>query len=137
MPSLPASEDSLLVRTDFSDDDAWRDVVSAIETDNSDGFRAYVEVVDDRAWDGVAWQSIREAALAADDHALVLFVVDRIAFADDYPILVLDLTEEARPPFRCITQELWAVDNNLNLGNMDWEDFAGNTDDDGIHRGVA
>lgn len=32
---------------------------------------------------------------------------------------LLDDTE----PFRCIARELWGVDNNLNLANLDWEDF--------------
>lgn len=35
-----------------------------------------------------------------------------------------------RPP-----RELWSVDNNLNIANMDWEEFADNTDGDGIFRG--
>lgn len=136
MASLPSSEDSLLVRTDFSDEGGWTDLVSAVETENSDGFRAYVEVVDDPAWAGAQWSSIREAALAADDHAAVLFVVDQEALANEYPIQVLDLTEDARPPFRCIARELWSVDNNLNLANMDWVEFASRTDEDEVFRGI-
>lgn len=136
MASLPSSEDSLLVRTDFSDQDAWSDLVSAVETENSDGFRAYVEVVDDPAWAGAQWSSIRAAALATDDHAAVLFVVDQGALANDYPIQVVDLSEDAEPPFRCIARELWSVDNNLNLANMDWDDFAGRSGDDGVFRGI-
>jgi hypothetical protein len=26
--------------------------------------------------------------------------------------------------FRCIPPELWGIDNNLNIANMDWDDFA-------------
>ncbi|HEY2552146.1 MAG TPA: hypothetical protein VGI64_16385, partial [Streptosporangiaceae bacterium] len=28
-----------------------------------------------------------------------------------------------------------SVENNLNIANLDWEDFAGDTDGDGVHRG--
>ena len=137
MSSLPDSEDSLLVRTDFSDDEAWRRVLSLVETKNSDGFRAHVHVVDDAGWDGAEWQAIREAALATTDHAAVLFIMDHDAMANDHPIQVVDLRQEAQPPFRCVAQELWSVDNNLNLANMDWAEFAGTADDDGVFRGFA
>jgi hypothetical protein len=31
--------------------------------------------------------------------------------------------------------EIWAVENNLSLGNMDFEDFAGAVDANGVFRG--
>jgi hypothetical protein len=31
--------------------------------------------------------------------------------------------------------ELWGVENNLNIANMDWEDFAGRVDESGVSRG--
>ena len=54
----------------------------------------------------------------------------------DHPILVVDMSDTflsvaefpeiaGRTPFRCIPTELWSVDNNLNIANMGWEDFAG------------
>jgi hypothetical protein len=42
-----------------------------------------------------------------------------------------------RTPFRCISSELWGVDNNLNISNMDWEDFAGAAGKDGVFRGFG
>jgi Domain of unknown function (DUF6924) len=30
---------------------------------------------------------------------------------------------------------MWSVENNLSIANMDFEDFADATDDDGIFRG--
>jgi hypothetical protein len=38
-------------------------------------------------------------------------------------------------PFRVIASELPAVENNLNLSNLDWEDFADAVDDYGVSRG--
>jgi hypothetical protein len=38
----------------------------------------------------------------------------------DHPILFVDLTGgNGRLPFRCIPAELWGIDNNLNIANMD------------------
>lgn len=131
---LPSSDDSLLVRTDFKDDDAWERARSAALAENEDGFRAYVSIVDDRAWDGADWETLHAAAVAGEKHASVLFVVDQVALADDHAILVVDL-EERRPPFRCIASRLWSVDNNLNISNMDWEEFAESTDSANVYRG--
>jgi hypothetical protein len=135
MLRLPSSEDSLLVRTNFADDDAWGRARSAALAENGDGFRAYVRVVDERAWEGAQWEQVRGAAIASREHAAVLFIVDRLALASEHPILVLDLSGESRPPFRCIARELWSVDNNLNIANMDWDEFANTTDDYGVFRG--
>lgn len=135
MLNLPSSESSLLVRTDFTDDAAWQRVRSAALAESADGFRAYVTVIDERAYDGAAWDDVRQAAMAGGQHAAVLFIADHSALGKDHPIQVLDLSRESRAPFRCIARELWSVDNNLNIANMDWEEFADNTDGDGIFRG--
>ena len=90
---------------------------------------------DDPDNDGLAWQDPRRAALVGDVHAAVLFVVDRPALDSDHPVLVVDLSSQARPPFRCVATELWGVDNNLNIANMDWEEFADRVDTDGVFRG--
>lgn len=137
MPILPKTEDSVLVRTSFADETAWLDALSVVMTENEDGFRAYVEVVDDPAWENVEWEQLRETVLAAENQAAVLFVVDHDALEPDYPILVVDLREALRQPFRCVARELWGVDNNLNLANMDWEDFAESADPDNVFRGFA
>jgi len=55
----------------------------------------------------------------------------------DHPIQVIDLLEDGGgPPFRCIPPELWAVENNLNIANMGWNDFADALDEDGVYRGL-
>ena len=135
MLRLPITDNSLLVRTTFSDQKRWEDALSVVLKENEDGFRAYVDVVDDNAWDGVIWEQIRQAALEANDQAAVLFIIDRAALEPGYPVKVIDLDEESRKPFRCIARELWGVENNLNISNMDWEQFAECTDDDGVFRG--
>jgi hypothetical protein len=65
----------------------------------------------------------------------VLFIVDEEASAADFPVLVVDLSSMARNPFRCIARELWGVDNNPNLANMEWDEFASSTGSDGVVRG--
>jgi hypothetical protein len=53
MPELPRLNCSLLVRTDFTGDDAWREVRDQALRENEEGFWAYLEPVSDPAFDGV------------------------------------------------------------------------------------
>jgi hypothetical protein len=140
-PSLPRSSSSLLVRTDFTSDPAdetWEQVREAALRENADGFRAYCEPVSDPAFEGATWEDVKAAVLAHGERAAVLFVVDGVTMGSaDHPILVVDLLSHSDQSFRCIPAELWGVDNNLNLANMDWADFADAVDQDGIFRGFS
>jgi hypothetical protein len=50
-------------------------------------------------------------------------------------VLVVDLFGEGRGrTFRVIPAAIWAVQNNLVIGNMDWEDFSDSLDPDGVFR---
>ncbi|MCU1414199.1 MAG: hypothetical protein JWN80_1539 [Microbacteriaceae bacterium] len=137
MTGLPIVDDSLLVRTTFSDDAAWAALVAAVARETAEGFRAYVNVVDDRDFDATEWKVLRTQVLANRPHALVLFVADAVAMSTlDFPILVVDVAEDYEP-FRCTARELWSVDNNLNIGNMDWADFSRSVELDGVFRGFG
>jgi hypothetical protein len=137
MRMLPRSDDSLLVRTDFTSDEAWQEVSLAARAQYEDDFQAYVEPVSDPAFEGAPWQEVRASVPANDNGAAVLFIADTTTLAaPDHPILVVDLQRDsARPPFRCIPPELWGIDNNLNIANMNWDDFADAVDEEGTFRG--
>lgn len=65
----------------------------------------------------------------------MLFIADEAAqFLPEHPVLVVDLAD-SRPPFGCIPAALWSVENNLNIANMDWEEFADHVSADGVFRG--
>ena len=136
MPELPRLNCSLLVRTDFTSDDAWRELCDQSLRENEEGFRAYLEPVSDPAFDGVSWEAVKAAAPANDHGAAVLFIADSTALIwPDHPVLVMDLLDDGRRPFRCVPPELRGVENNLNIANMDWADFADAVDDSGVFRG--
>lgn len=130
---LPPSELATpLLRTDYASDDRWRALLAAIAVPNSYGFLASVTVVEDRRLDGLDDAAVRR--LPARDTPLLLLVADAAAQAsDDFPLLVVD-TMEGRPSFRVTAACLWAVQNNLSLGNADWEDFSDNLGADRVFR---
>jgi len=65
-----------------------------------------------------------------------MFMIDHIALSQpDYPILVVDLYTELGRTFRVIPAEMWGIENNLSIANMDFEEFADAVDSDGVFRG--
>jgi hypothetical protein len=59
-------------------------------------------------------------------------------FADpEHPVLALDLYSDPGRTLRVIPSEMWGVENNLSLANMDFEEFADAVDKDGVFRGFA
>jgi hypothetical protein len=42
----------------------------------------------------------------------------------EHPILVVALREERSRTFRVIPSEMWSVENNLSISNMDFHEFA-------------
>jgi hypothetical protein len=122
-----------LVRTDFSSPTAWREVVDAIHRDWEDGFRAQVTILDDPAFDG--WTADRLAALPRDTCPPILLVADATTMTNpERLVLCVDLLS-AQKSFRVILPQLWSVENNLSLCNLDFDDFAGSLDGEGVYRG--
>jgi len=134
MKSLPVTENSLVLRTDFSDESAWQRVRTAIEQPAGE-FRAYVDFVSDPDFDGLTPEALASAHSPDSPHSFV-FIIDRTALAEpDHPILVVDLFEQPGRTFRVIPAEAWSVENNLSLANMDFSEFAEAVDADGVFRG--
>ena len=135
MKNLPETENSLLLRTDFSDDAAWAALCDAAQAQSEEGFQARLECISDRAYDGLTIDQLAALARTNDDLGYI-FLADRVALTNpEQPILVVDLYDEPGRTFRVIPRELWGVENNLSLANMDYSDFADNVDADGVFRG--
>jgi hypothetical protein len=146
--TLPATDDAtLLVRTYFDDPAAWQRLIAALTTPSPlDGFLAVVHIVDDSAYEGLS--PVQLVALVPESAPEeVLFIADRVSLDhEEGPILAVPRVPihwddelrsyySDRPEFRIAVNELWGVENNLRLGNMDWTEFSNSTDPDGIHRG--
>src|SRR5262245_18387309 len=94
---LPSIENSLLLRTDFSDDAAWASLCEAVQQPHEDGFKAYVACINDPAYDGLTVEQLMALAPKGDQcgqHSFA-FVADRMTFANpERPVLVVDLYDE-------------------------------------------
>ena len=127
-------DNSLAIRTDFSDESAWKSICDAINhTDNE--FEAYLDFISDKAYDGLTVEQL-PSILPDDSHHTFALLIDRLALTDpEHPILVVDLHDEPGRTFRVVPSAVWAVQNNLSIANMDFDDFINALDEKGIFRG--
>jgi hypothetical protein len=135
MNPLPSTKDTLLLRTDFSDERAWDALCAAVQAPEPEtGFSACVTPLSDRAYDGAAVEDLLFVGSAC--YRSFLLVADRAALSGpDQPVLVVDLVREPGRTFRVIPSQAWSVENNLSLANMDFEEFSDAVDEDGVFRG--
>ncbi|SEI63388.1 hypothetical protein SAMN05518849_101359 [Sphingobium sp. AP50] len=123
-----------LVRTDFSNDRAWERVIEAVSKPSVDGFLANLNPVNDHRYDNADPFKLAEEADANTNVALIVIADSRTMIEPQMPLLCVDPI----PPggqFRCIPAELWGVENNVSLANMDFSEFASAVEADGVFRG--
>jgi hypothetical protein len=132
MINLPPTTDTPLVRTDYSDDSTWLKLVETVRTPSADGFLASVQIVEDPNLAGAAAGEL--ASNYAKQHALLIVADNRTMNDPDHPFLCVDL-ESARS-LRVVPAELWSIENNLSLRNMDFDEFVDSADE-GIFRGFS
>lgn len=136
MEKLPKNQDTLVLRTNFSNDGAWESL-SANLLRPVDDCCAYVHLHSNPQYDGITVAQILELTDTNIDHGpSFMFVVDSVAIEhSEQAFLVIDLHEEPGRTFRAIPSVAWSVENNLSIGNMDFWEFAEAVDTDGIFRG--
>jgi hypothetical protein len=123
-----------VLRTDFSDAVSWESICIAIRESVGE-FKAYVDFVSDPEFDDVSTEQLLSMT-PQDFIRSFMFVVDHVAISrPDHPVLVLDLFTEPGRTFRVLPSEVWGVENNLSISNMDFAEFADAVDQDGVFRG--
>ena len=96
------SDNSLALRTDFSDEAAWNAVCAAIqEPDSEFGFTANVNFVNDREFEGLTVEQLPHRFSRDDASYSFAFIIDHKALSEsEHPILVVDLSDDPGRTFR-------------------------------------
>jgi hypothetical protein len=128
------TENVPFIRTDFSDQLLWRQIVSAVQMENSDGFFAVLDIIDRTEFEAALPEELIQSLPKANKHSIIFIADDVTLKQNDNPILCVSTDDQGRT-FRVIPSEIWSVENNLSLSNMDYSDFLGAINDDGIFRG--
>jgi len=139
-----------VVRTDYSDDEAWLGVAALLEAEHPIGFRPDNHVVDDPAWAGA---SADEVLAAAPGENGVVFLADAATMLAPHPLVAVNTVTRADceddyefayemshgREFRVLPAGVADVAINLLIANTDFPEFAATArdDPDGCYRGVA
>lgn len=136
MKQLPDPENAPVLRTDFSDQASWEKICEEIqEPVGIFRFRANVEFLDDMEYVGMSTNELLELLPHDYNHNFII-IVDRAAVSlPEHPLLIVDLYERSGHEFRAIPSTIQSIENNLSIGNMDFEEFAEAAGEDGVFRG--
>jgi hypothetical protein len=138
---LPAAPDLglLLVRTDYSDDRAWRAALSAAtavyEEDDFERMGALLRPVESPDLENLTPDEL--VALAREDYLSQIAVADAQTMRDQ-TVLFVDLNEhngQVGRAFRSIPSEVEPIVANLSIANTDFAEFADSINPDGIFCG--
>lgn len=134
---LPQPEDltSLVLRTDFGDDEAWEAVQMAITSSYEYSCATFVS---DPVYAGVDVQTLIDADSSAqeDDKVTYLLLADAITMTDgEHRLLAVDLLDEPGRNFRIAPPWFADVSANLCIANLDFDEFADAVDAFGTYRG--
>jgi hypothetical protein len=151
-----------LVRTDFSDDAAWQQVVALVtapvdfnDPDNpdpgEDGYAPYIVTLEDRSLEGVTGAVLGKQAMAAGLMRGYALLADARSMAEaraggEVTVEYVDLSpyaaEDAKlfhtfpgNSFRCAVAQVASIEANLSIDNLDFSDFARTVSPDGVYRG--
>ena len=134
MKHIPDTKNSLVLHTDVSDAAGWNFIYAAIR-EPVEEFQAYVDFVSDPEYDGLTTEQVLSLIPKGFKHSF-MFIVDQTSLSHrEHPIIVVDLYDQVGRTFRVIPSEMWLIENNLSLANMDFAEFADSVDQDGIFRG--
>jgi hypothetical protein len=132
------TENAVVIRTDFDNQQAWDTICGLIRAPVHDGdntFYAYVDFVENVQCRNGSVADLLQA-LPHDYKHSFLFVVDGEALSrTGFPLLVVDLIESRGRTFRTIPAQVQSIENDLSIANMGFEEFADAVDPDGVFRG--
>jgi hypothetical protein len=136
MSTIPITDNALIIRTDFSDEAVWESLCAEAR-EPEEPFVFNLEFLDDSGHNGATVEQLI-AALPAGYPYSFLMVADTTAMRQpDHPLLVVDLADEPGRTFRCVPSQLAAIENNLSIGNMGFDEFAKAVDEEGVFHGIS
>lgn len=125
-----------LIRTDFTDENIWKEVLREITTPSKDyGFVSYVTPINDIENQLKTPENLI-ANLPKDYKFSFIILFDSVTVKHkDNILLCVDLSKKQHRSFRVKPCDLWMVENNLSIANIDFEEFSNSLDSNQIFNG--
>ena len=160
MKIIPQTPHMPVLRTDFSDDAMWQIVCKALAKSYHDltleidvkpfAFDVTLDFISDPQYSGITPEQVLSLITIESFGHNCIFIVDHTTITEtEHPVLAMNLSElifedededeetynEQEHTFCLLPSEVAAMEINLTLGNMDFEDFSTSVKTDGIFRG--
>jgi hypothetical protein len=140
MKHVPSTTESPVLRTDFSDQAAFEALRAEIRSLSPDGFQAYVDFIDDPAFNGISKEQLLAAISPDYPHSFIIVADSETITHAEHPLLVVSLQDDGMgaargDAFRALPATIQGIQNNLSIANMDFVDFSGAVDKRGVFRG--
>jgi len=139
---LSEGDGNLLVRTDFTAQQVWDDLLERVDHHTKEGLLTGVRIVDDPAYEGMTAEQLLD--LVPDDSGCVyIAVADAQTTAPDCRIqdrtlLIVNVDpgeEEHGNAFRAAVSEFASIDANLFLANTQFSEYQDGVGDNGVYQG--
>jgi hypothetical protein len=138
MKLIPDTENALVLRIDFSNEVAWKAICAAIRKPVGIlRFRANVDFLNDVEFADITKAQMLKLIPKDYSHSFIVLVDRTATLLLDHPLLIVDLSERSGREFRALPSQVQAIENNLSISNMDFEEFAEAIDESGVFRGFT
>lgn len=134
MKQLPDTQHAVVLRTDFSNPDAWEMIRSEIQQP-VDGVLANIDFIDDGEFAWVNKDQLLHLIPGSTGHTFIVVADETAIVEPEHPLLVVDLFNEPGREFRALPSRIPWIENNLSIGNRDFSEFAEHVDGKGVFRG--
>jgi len=126
----PPSLYPLLIRTDFSDNDAWEILKQKILSPDNE-YDAVVTFIDEKKFENLLLSQL----LHFDSEQDFIFIADSISISGESLVLCISLAENYGKNFRIVPSQILSVSNNLFIVNAEFNEYAESVDFNGVYRG--
>jgi hypothetical protein len=135
MTTMPLTKERMVIRTDFSNQEAWekiRDILGApIGT-----FDSKAVFVDDTDFKGATKGQLLGLIRSNCTHSFAVIVDERAILDPDHPVLIVDLRGSLGREFRAIPSSVLGIETSLSMAFMGFEHLADAVDGRGVFRGM-
>ncbi|MFD2415058.1 DUF6924 domain-containing protein [Amycolatopsis pigmentata] len=124
---FPETDYSPLLRTDFTDDEAWQAILDEIGDD-------WMTVMADPGHQGLSVPEL-VALVPEGNRYPVLVVADEVTFSSaERSLLLIDVRQENGRTFRVVPDAIQSAVGNLSIDNETFDDYLDSVDESGVYR---
>ncbi len=131
---LPETDNSLLIRADFSASSKWAAICTEVKRVER-SIEMFLEFVEDSQFNNLQIEQLPKFGVNQNQQQFIFLADELTSTGREFLINCIDLSEEFGRSFRVVPTEILNILAGITT-NANFADFADRTDKDGIYRGI-